>query len=410
MNIFILHPSYPGQYLHLGPYLGRNPENRVYFISKENSLNAHLENSTLILYDHCSKPTKEWIDNCGLLQPAAEAVIEGQMVTHAMEFVAEEHNVKPDIIIGHTGWGSTLFCKDLYPNVPIIGFFEWYYNVEHSDIFWWPNEVPTMADRVNIRCRNAHHLLNLEVCDVAVSPTIWQREQFPERYKSDIKVLHEGINTDFCSPMPGKRKQGLILQDLNFSADTPIITYVSRGFEEYRGFPQFMDAIRLVLNEKKDVHVIVAGIDRICYGKQLEDTTYLKKEEKKGYPKDRVHFVGLLNRGDYQQMMRASSCHVYLTRPFILSWSLLEAMSFALPVVGSRTPPVEEVMEDEVNGKLADFRSPYHIAQKICEVLDNPNNSEKLGIAARKTVIERFELYKCMRKYEDLIYETVNRL
>lgn len=410
MTIFILHPSYPGQYINIGPYLGHNPENKVYFISKENSLGVSLKDTTLVLYNQGNKETREWINNGSFLQPAAEAVIEGQLVIQAMEFIAKEKNIKPDIIIGHTGWGSTLFCKDLYPNVPIIGFFEWYYNVEHGDVFWWPDEIPQMLDKINIRCRNSHHLLNLELCDVAVSPTVWQKSQFPERYKSDIRVIHEGIDTDFCSPVSGNRKQELVLQDLHLPVDTPIITYVSRGFEEYRGFPQFMDAIRLVLNERKDVHVVIAGVDRVCYGAQLRNSTFLKEEEKKGYPKDRVHFVGLLNRGDYQKMLRASSCHVYLTRPFILSWSFLEAMSFALPVVGSRTPPVEEVMKDEVNGKLADFRSPHHIAKKICEVLDDPENAAQLGIEARKTIVERFELHKCLRQYEDLIYETINKL
>ncbi len=410
MNIFILHPSFPAQYLNLAPYLASNPENQVFFLSKENSINAQLRGVTLALYPKPSEESDKWIKTCGPLRPAAEAVVEGQAVLRAMEWLAKEKNVRPDVIIGHTGWGSTLYCKDMYPKVPIMGYFEWYYLVEDSDCYWWPDEIPQIGSRISIRTRNAHHLMNLELCDAGICPTKWQYSQFPEEYKPKLNIIHEGIDTRFCSPDPSGKRPGLVLDDikLNLPEGTEIITYVARGFEIYRGFPYFMDAIRHVLAHRPKTHVVVVGKDRICYGAQLKDTTYLKEEEKKGgYPTDRVHFVGLRNRGDYQKILRASSCHIYLTRPFVLSWSCLEAMSFACPMVCSKTPPVQEVMEDGVNGLLAEFRSPYHIARKIEELLDDPERAKKLGAAARETILERFELMKCMKAQEDLMYRLV---
>ena len=416
-DIAVLHSSFPAQYLHLAPYLARNPENRVIFLSKENSIGTNLPGVQLALYGKPKEEEENWIKTCGPLRPAAEAVVEGQAVARALEWLAKERNFKPDVIIAHTGWGSTLYCKDLYPNVPIMGYFEWYYLSEDSDCYWWPDEVAQMPNKISIRTRNAHHLLNLEAVTapgpgqgIGVTPTKWQHSQLPEVYKPKVKIIHEGIDTKFCSPDPSGKRPGLILDDvkLNLPEGTEIITYVSRGFEIYRGFPYFMDAIRLVLQRRPNAHVVVVGKDRICYGAQLKDTTYLKEEEKKGgYDTNRVHFVGLRNRGDYQKILRSSSCHVYLTRPFVLSWSFLEAMSFGCPIVGSKTPPVEEVMEDGVNGLLAEFRSPYHIARKIEEHLDNPERGRLLGQRARETVQERFELYKCMRAQEDLMYSLV---
>ena len=406
MQIFFLHPSFPAQYLNLAPYLARNPENVVTFLSKENSVGVNFNGVRLALYGKPSERESEWIKTCGPLRPAAEAVVEGQAVVRAMEWLAKEKNLKPDVIIAHTGWGSTLYCKDLYPNVPIMGYFEWYYLAEDSDCYWWPDEIPQMPNKISIRTRNAHHLLNLDAISrdnggIGIVPTKWQHSQLPEVYKPKVKIIHEGIDTQFCSPDPSGKRPGLILDDvkINLPEGTEIITYVSRGFEIYRGFPYFMDAIRLVLKRRPKAHVIVVGKDRICYGAQLKDTTYLKEEEKKGgYDTERVHFVGLRNRGDYQKILRASSC---------LSWSFLEAMSFGCPIVGSKTPPVEEVMEDNVNGLLAEFRSPYHIARKIEELLDDPERGKLLGQRARETVLERFELYKCMRAQEDLMYSLI---
>ena len=409
-NIFFMHSSFPAQYLNLAPYLAQNPENNVFFLAKENSINTQLRGVTLALYGQPNEKQTEWIENSGPLRPAAEAVVDGQAVVRAMEWLAKEKQVKPDVIIAHTGWGSTLYCKDLYPNVPIIGYFEWFYRAENSDSYWWPDEIPQMGNKISIRTRNAHHLMNLDLCDTGVTPTKWQYDQFPKEDKPKLNIIHEGIDTRFCSPHPSGQRPGLILEDvnLNLPEGTEILTYVARGFEMYRGFPYFMDALRIVLKRRPNLHVVIVGKDRICYGAQLQDTTYLKEEQKKGgYDTERVHFVGLRNRGDYQKILRASSCHVYLTRPFVLSWSFLEAMSFGCPIVGSKTPPVEEVMEDNVNGLLAEFRSPYHIARKIEELLDDPERAKKLGARARETIQERFELLKCMRAQEDLMYSLI---
>ena len=410
MNIFILHPAFPSQYFKFAPYLAANPDNNVFFLARENSIKMQLPNVTLALYPKLNEKADAWIETCGFLRPAAEAVVEGQDVLHAMEWLARENNIKPDVIIGHTGWGSTLYCKDIYPDVPLLGYFEWYHHADNSDCFWWHDEVPQLEDRIAARSCGAHHLINLEMCDAGVTPTQWQRSQFPETYKHKLNVIHEGIDTNFCSPDPSGKRPGLVLDDvqLNLPEGTEIITYVSRGFELYRGFPQFMDAIRYVLARRPQTHVVVVGENKICYGPYPKDRDFLKEEEDKGgYPTDRVHFVGVRNRGDYQEILRASSCHVYLTRPFVLSWSCLEAMSFGCPMVCSKTPPVQEVMEDGVNGLLAEFRSPYHIARKIEELLDDPERAKKLGKVARETILERFELMKCMKAQENLMYSLI---
>ena len=165
MNIFILHPTFPSQYVRFAPYLARNPDNHVYFLANENSIKVEFENVMLAIYPKPDEKNKEWINSLEILNPAAAAVIEGQNVMRALEWFANERNIKPDVIVGHTGWGSTLYCKDIFPNVPVLGYFEWYHRVENSDCYWWPDEVPQLSDKIAARTCAAHHLLNLELCD-----------------------------------------------------------------------------------------------------------------------------------------------------------------------------------------------------------------------------------------------------
>ena len=200
MNILFLHPSFPGQYLQLAPYLARNPENKVIFLSKDNSIGTTLAGVQLGLYQKPTEKADEWIKSCGPLQPAAEAVIEGQQVVRSLRWMEREQKFRPDVIIAHTGWGSVLYAKDVFPDVPIMGYFEWYYHAGHGDSYWWPDEVPSIEAKINIRTRNAHHLLNLEMCDAGVTPTQWQYDQFPKEFKYKLNIIHEGIDTVFCAP------------------------------------------------------------------------------------------------------------------------------------------------------------------------------------------------------------------
>lgn len=403
MNILIIHPSFPGQYFYLCRYLGANKENKVVFLAKDNAIHSMLDNVDLAIYE---KPQE--VDEAHThhyLRPATEAVLEGQQTVRALDSLRQKGFV-PDVVIGHTGWGSLLYVKDIYPKVPVLGYFEWYYHALGSDSFYWPDEVPPTDLALSIRTKNMHHLLALECCDLGITPTAWQKSQFPKVYQPMLEVQHEGIDTGFCTPPEGE-KPALELKTAAFSLPpgTEIVSYVSRGFEAMRGFPQFMDAVRLLLKARPDCHVVIAGSDAVCYGPKLKDTTYKTfEEEKGGYDKERVHFVGSLNRADYRNLLQASHCHIYLTRPFVLSWSMLEAMSFALPLVASATPPCMEVVEDEVNGLLAEFRSPKHIAEKAMELLDDREKAARLGRAARETILERFELYKALRRQEDLMY------
>ena len=400
MKVLILHPNFPGQYVLIAPYLAKDTQNQIIALAK-NDRKYPMPGVRVVTYQLTRSPAKE---THAYSQTMEDAVLDGQAVFRAANELKHQGFI-PDVIIGHTGWGSTLYLKDLFPDVPLIGYFEWFYRAVGGDVKYWPDEKVEVNDVLRIRTKNAHHLLNLDACDVGYCPTEWQRKQFPTEYLDKLQVIHDGIDTDFCKPQAGVK---LILEDikLNLSEIPEIITYVSRGFEAYRGFPQFMDAIRIVLKNRPKCHVVLVGDDRVCYGAQLpEGMTYKQMElAKGGLDMSRVHFVGTRNRRDYLRILQASRVHVYLTRPFVLSWSVLEAMAIGCPLVSSATPPVEEVVIDGENGLLADFRSPEQIAQRVEEMLDDRRLAKSLGENARTTILERYALDKMLNKQMNLIY------
>lgn len=397
MNILMLHPNFPGQYVLFAPYVGAKENHTVVALSQEESLFKSTQFVKAFKYKRTRVPSPKTHMYNRILE---EAVIDGQAVYRSVKELGYRGFV-PDIIIGHTGWGSTLFLKDLYPAVPIVGLFEWFYRIG-ADLGYFSGEKVTIEQQMSIRMRNSHHLINLDLCDAGYCATEWQRSQFPAEYLPKLAAIHDGIDTQFCSPAAETK---LVLDDvkLDLSDCREIITYVSRGFEAYRGFPQFMDALRLVLARRPHAHVVLVGSDRVCYGDNpANGKNYRQMElDKGGFDTKRVHFVGVRNRADYQKILRASNLHVYLTRPFVLSWSMLEAMSFGCPLVASATPPVEEVVIHGENGLLADFLSPSDIADKMETMLADRDLAARLGKAARQTVVERYDVNKMLPKLYD---------
>jgi glycosyltransferase involved in cell wall biosynthesis len=251
-------------------------------------------------------------------------------------------------------------------------------------------------------------LIDLYSCDRGLSPTYWQRQQFPPEYQNKITVCHDGVDTEFFQPQPGRQ---LVLPRLNLdlSQAPEIVTYVARGMEPYRGFPQFIESVALLQQRRPQCHVVIVGENRVAYGKSLPGGKTYKDFmlEKVPLDLDRVHFTGLLPYPEYLQVLQSSTVHIYLTRPFVLSWSMLEALSAGCLVVASRTAPVTEVIEDGVNGLLVDFFSPQEIADRVEEVLNHPTQMAPIRVKARETIQERYNLAQLLPQHLEWIQSTV---
>lgn len=397
MKIVFMHQNIPGQYKHLARLFGADPKNEVYFVSKPKAVDIPGVNKvTYKLHRDPQKTTHHYI------APLENAVLFGQAAARAL-LELKKKGFTPDVICAHPGWGEALYVKDVYPDVPLLNYFEFYYRASGSDVGFDPEIKIELNDYCRIRTKNTNNLLSLESCDAGVSPTRWQRKQFPKEYLYKISLIHDGIDTEIAVP-----DKNAVLQLPNgkvLKKGDEVVTYVARNLEPYRGFPIFMRAIPEICRMRPNAQIVIVGGDGVSYGRKLpKNETYRAKmlAEVKVDPA-RVHFVGYLPYDKFLKVLQISSAHIYLTYPFVLSWSMLESMSAGCLVIGSDTPPVTEVIADGKNGLLVDFFSSKQIAERINEVLSHKDQMAHIRRAARETILERYELNNCLKKHIKLI-------
>lgn len=398
-----MHRNFPGQFMHLAPYFAKDPLNQVVFITerKEGSIPGVLK----AIY---KLPKWDQSKTHRYLHFYEESILHGQAAARAAMDLKKKGFI-PDVIYGHA-WGQTLFMKDIFPDVPLVCYFEWFYHARGSDVDFDPASPLNIDKEAIVRIKNSHILVDLYTCDQGVCPTNWQLEQFPKEFRHKIQVMHDGVHTQFFSSDHGQK---LVIPEINLdlSHAKEIVTYVSRGLEPYRGFPQFMEAAAAILNDRPGCHIVVVGEDKVFYGRKLQAGKSYKQLalEKLTMDTSRIHFTGHIPYEFYRKILQASSAHVYLSYPFVLSWSMLEAMSTGCLVLASGTPPVREIIEDGHNGILFDFFSPGEIAAKVSYALDHQDEMKVIRQNARDTILRNYDLHTLLPKQVGLLAELAER-
>jgi glycosyltransferase involved in cell wall biosynthesis len=318
------------------------------------------------------------------------------------------HGQRPDIVIGHIGWGSMMFVKDVLPQVPAIGYCEFFYKAEGADVGFAPEDIPDLETRKRLRLRNVAQLLSLEAIDGGISPTRWQKSLYPLSAQGRIAVCHEGVDTQRFRP---DRNASLRLPDGRVlkAGDPPIITFVARDLEPYRGFPQALAAAAKVIHQNQNALFVFVGGDGVSYGTAPAGGGSWKDAllPTLDIPPERILFPGAISHDLLRQLYQISAAHIYLTYPFVLSWSVIEAMSCGALIIGSDTAPVQEIIRSGTNGLLVPFFDSDALAETILRVLRSPDDFLPLRIAARKTVESRFRLADCLARQKGLINSVV---
>jgi glycosyltransferase involved in cell wall biosynthesis len=388
-RLLFVHQNFPGQYRHLAAHYAAEAGYRVVAVGEKTNLlrQPRLPGVEVLGYD---LPELKNVDPFNAA--VVKAIHRGKRVAAGAAHLKRQ-GFRPDVIFAHIGWGEALFLKDIFPEARILLYCEFFYGSREADVGFDP-EFPLNAEKVlRLRVMNAPLLMSLDASDWGMVPMRWQQKQFPAMHAARMSVIHDGIDTDIVSPGgPG---------------DEELITYVARNLEPYRGFHVFMRAIPEIQKRRPKARIVIVGGDEVSYSPRLPPgQTYrqrLLREIEGKADLSRVQFTGRIPYADYLALLRRSSVHVYLTYPFVLSWSLLEAMSAGCLVVGSRTPPVEEVIRDGENGLLTDFFSVQELASKVDEAL-SLQDTQEMRAAARKTIVERFDLKRvCLPAQLELV-------
>ncbi|APE42038.1 glycosyl transferase family 1 [Sulfitobacter alexandrii] len=407
MNILFVHQNMPGQYRELVQWLAATGQHRIYFLTQRKNAPT-LPGVETRKYETHRTPAK---DAYGLSRVWEEAVGAGFGAAVAAKRLEVQEGFRPDIVIGHVGWGELTFFKQIWADVPIIGFFEYYYNITGGSVGFDPEEPVSDHAPFLMQARNAVPLANIETVDMGHCPTYWQRDRFPRSFHDRMYVCHDGIRTDKLLPNPDV-SLGLGRLDRELTREDEVLTYVSRNLERTRGFHIFMRALPHILRERPEARVLIVGGNEVSYGGKSRHPGGLRAEMEaevgRNIDWDRVHFLGNIPYPQYKKMIQLSRCHIYLTMPFVLSWSLLESMSMGATIVASDVAPVREAITHGETGLLVDFFDPEALAAQAVEVLARPQDFAHIGKAARDHVVREYDfLTRCLPEHISQINKLV---
>jgi glycosyltransferase involved in cell wall biosynthesis len=394
MNVLFLHQNFPGQFKHLAPALAAQPGYRVLALTMREELPptwGGVEIRKYTLARSSSKGIHPWVTDFETKTIRAEACFRA-----ALELKKE--GFTPDIIIAHPGWGESLFIKEVWPDAKLGIYCEFYYHHNAATSGFdpeFPEDDPGTACR--LRLRNANNIMHFDIADAGISPTEWQASTFPQPFRQRIEVIHDGIDTGRLVPADDVWLK--IGESVRLTREDEVITFINRNLEPLRGYHIFMRALPDLLQRRPNARVFIVGGDEVSYGAENPEGRSWKLkylEEIRGQvPVEhlrRVHFVGRLPYQDLIRLLQLSTVHVYLTYPFVLSWSLLEAMSIGCAIVASDTQPLHEAIRHGETGHLVDFFDRENLVNEIISLLDNPGERQRLGRNARQFAIEHYDL------------------
>lgn len=396
MNILFVHQNFPGQFKHLAPALARQGHRVVAL-----HINAcqPLPGVQLVRYQPQGQPghgTHRWLADLEV------KTLRGEAAWHAALKLREQGFV-PDVIVAHPGWGESLFLHQVWPQARLGIYCEFFYQAQGADVGFDPEFSQAGADNAcRLQMKNANYELHFPRAHAGLSPTHWQASLFPEPFGSRIAVIHDGIRTDLVRPDATARIRVQSPQgSLELGRNDEVITFVNRNLEPYRGYHQFMRALPAILKARPQARVVIIGGNEVSYGaapppgpdgKPQTWREIFLNEVKGELDLSRVHFVGKVPYADFLRVLQVSTVHVYLTYPFVLSWSLLEAMSAGCAIVASDTAPVREAIRHGETGQLVDFFDPAALAQQVLALCNDPTERSRLGAQARAFAVAHYDL------------------
>ncbi len=399
MRYLFVHQNFPGQFLHLVRRLLDEGGHDIVFISEPNtSQMAGVRRVVYRLPEYAPEAVHPHAREWDRAVRRAEAVAGVARNLKSLGF-------EPDIVIGHHGWGELLDLKQVFPGVPILGYFEFYYSPTGADVGFDPEFPADEATRARIPSMNQINHAAIALGEHGQSPTVWQLTRYPPWARGGIRLLQEGVNLDELAPDPAVRRRRFAIGDFVVGPRDRLVTYVARNLEPYRGYHIMMRALPSLL-KRNDVKVVLVGGNKVSYGPRLAAGSwrdrFLKEMEGK-YDASRVLLPGQVPYDVYRGLLKRSDAHVYLTYPFVVSWSLREAMAAGCAIVAADVEPVREFIGDGETGLMTPPLDPAKLADNVLGLLEDRNRAKALRLAARAWAEKHLPMESYLDAYQALI-------
>lgn len=401
MKLLFVHQNFPGQFPHLAPALHARGHEVLALTDEHNA-----RKSPVPVVRYRAPPRTVSVSH----PPGAayaEMSARGLQAARVARILRDRHGYVPDLIIGHSGWGETLFLKEIWPESRLVIYAELLYRTRGHDVGFEAESAARLEDmRIGTVARSAHLVQAIVQADAALSPTVYQAESFPPELRGKITVIHDGIDTDRFRPDPAARLELPGIAPLK--AGDEVLTYVARSLEPYRGFHVLMRALPSMLAARPHARAVIVGGDGVSYGTAPKDApgwrAKLLAEVGPKLDLDRVHFPGRIPHDAYLRLLQISRAHAYLTYPFVLSWSLTEAMATGCQIIASDTEPVRELIRDGHGGRLVPFFDIPAWEAALIRALGPDAEAARLGAAARQVIREGYDLTRiCLPRLIDWV-------
>lgn len=382
MKILFAHTNFPAQFGGLMQWLAKAGWD-VTFATQRPGVRSDV--ATILNFKNHRDPADS---THHYLYGTEKAVLTGQGFVRAAISLRNK-GYQPDVVVAHTAWGAGSYAKDLWPAAKFIPYLEWYYTVPAVDRTPHDKPVDELEAGLKARTRNLPFWLDFSASDALMCPTQFQADRFPEKIRNRISVVPDGVDTDLHRPAP---RDNAFLAELGIPETARVVSFIARGMEPIRGFPEFMHLVQRLHADRPDLHVIVVGEDRVAYGAKPKGASWKERLlSELTLDTQRLHFTGLVPRQKMIKVLQATDAHIYLTAPFVLSWSFREAMSCGAPIVASDVEPIREFMAHRKEGLLVDGYDIDALVAAVSFLLEDPGLAADLGAGARRRALSEFD-------------------
>lgn len=382
MKILFIHKNYPAQFGRVAHWLAEQGWDVAFATTRAEAKSDVLR---IIPFAENRAPSRS---THHYLIGTERAVLDGQGFARAA-VALEKQGYYPDVVVAHSGWGVGFFVKDVWPQTKFVQYAEWYYNFPHADKTPHATFKNEIEERAKARIRNAPFWIDFSAADATICPTDYQAAQFPLKVQEQITVINDGFDTKLHVSAP---RDAAFLQDHSIPQNAELLTYIARGMEPTRGFPEVMKTIEKLQQKRPNLHAVIIAEDRVAYGAKIKGLSWKERMTSTlDLDPSRLHFTGLVPRHHMIKFLQASDAHLYLSAPFVLSWSFVEAMACATPIVATRSAPVAEYMDDGHSGLMVDMYNIEEVARAVDRLLDDPTYAAQIGAHARSEIVTKYD-------------------